>query len=359
MRRRRFLYTSLGTGLTLGLAGCSTGSTDESSPTERATSTSTEDGTSTRETATPNKDQPTETPSENEATEEDPDDTNTDEDDQQTEEDPETAVRYFFEDETGTLGHLADDDIPDDYDNVITNTTTEEEYQEKQRNDRQYPEGMEEGQLTKTVDEMIERAEEIYNNPEEHIEAEIYDDLDLAAEDDEITFTRALIKATQEAGVTSSGLANIVVANIAEDAIEQIQPGFTDYKLSTLPATEPANPGKEGHSGGVRENEFGHKYGNSGFRHMPGLLQYQKDGETKVKYAEQTDATNVNIFRRVIRNPDFSLYRSSLEQDTVNVSRDSKPGDSGHMFPEHYVTALDYTKARELEKKMKITSDLV
>ncbi len=269
--------------------------------------------------------------------------------DQQTDADPENAVRYFFEDETGALGHLADDEVPENYDHTVTNSATEAEYQEMQRNDRQYPEGLEDGQLTMTVDEMISRAEEIYNNPQENIDTLGYEDLNFAEEDDEIVFTRALIKAADEAGVASSGLADIVVANMAEDAVDQIQPGFTDFKLSTLPATEPIAPGGQGHSGGVRENEYNQSFGNSGFRHMAALLQYEKDGETELKYAEQTAPVNVNTFRRVIRDPDFSLYRSSLEQDTVDNARDSEPGDEGTMFPEHYVTALDYTKARELE----------
>ncbi|NLV09699.1 hypothetical protein GOC74_07125 [Halomicrobium mukohataei] len=326
MRRRDFLRTSTAIGLSTAVAGCNTGnnSSDENTPPD--TSTQDSDGQTPQDTETA-----------------------TEEDDQQTEADPENAVRYFFEDETGALGHLGDDEVPENYDHTITNSTTEDEYQEMQRNDRQYPEGMEQGQLTMSVDDMITRAEEIYNNPEQHIDTLGFEDLDLTEEDDEIVFTRALIKASQEAGVDSSGLANMVVANMAEDAVEQIQPGFTDFKLSTLPATEPIAPGRQGHSGGVRENEYNQSFGNSGFRHMAALLQYEKDGETELKYAEQTNSVNVDIFRRVIRDPDFSLYRSSLEQDTVGTSRTSEPGDEGSAFPEHYVTALDYTKARVLE----------
>ncbi|WP_154018263.1 hypothetical protein [Halolamina sediminis] len=327
MRRRRFLRHGFIAGVTVSIAGCNT-------------KTGTPDGES--DTSTPGADETPEdtatsaeqTPSEGE---------------QQPSEDSEPAARYFFEDETGALGHLADDEVPQNYDHSITNSATESEYREMQRNDRQYPEGLEDGQLTMTVDEMISRAEEIYNNPEENIDTLGYEDLNFAEEDDEIVFTRALIKASQEAGVTSSGLADIVVANIAEDAVDQIQPGFTEFKLSTLPATEPIAPGGQGHSGGVRENEYNQSFGNSGFRHMAALLQYEKDGETELKYAEQTNSVNVNTFRRVIRHPEFSLYRSSLEQDTVDNARDSEPGDEGTMFPEHYVTALDYTKARELE----------
>ncbi|RXK51713.1 hypothetical protein [Halorientalis pallida] len=184
---------------------------------------------------------------------------------QQTEADAEDAVRYFFDDQTGALGHLGDDNIPENYDNTITNSKTEEEYQEMQTNDRAYAEDAASSStapngtgLDMTVDQMIDRAEEIYNNPTQHIEvSESHEDLDLLAEDDEIVFTRALIQATQEAGVDSSGLADDVVANIAEDAVQQIQPGFTNYKLSTLSATEPISPNSTGATGGgERTNEW-------------------------------------------------------------------------------------------------------
>jgi hypothetical protein len=332
MRRRTFLRSGFIAGVFVSLAGCNTNSDDSGN---NNPGSSTQDSIETSGGAHEPRD---------------------DTDEQQTEADPENAVRYFFEDETGALGHLADEETPENYDHTITNSTTEDEYQEMQRNDRSYAEDAASSQtapngqgLNMSVDEMIRRAEEIYNNPQEHIDTLGYEDLNLAEEDDEIVFTRALIKASQEAGVSSSGLADIVVANMAEDAVEQIQPGFTDFKLSTLPATEPINPNRQGHSGGVRENEWGQELGNSGFRHMAALLQYEKNGETELKYAEQTNAVNVNTFRRVIRDPEFSLYRSNLEQDTVDNARDSEPGDEGTMFPEHYVTALDYTKARELE----------
>jgi hypothetical protein len=358
MRRREFLRTGAVISLSTAITGCTTDSdSDQRNPSDPSTD---EPGTETPgDTDTQDEQTPGDTDTQDEQTPEDTStpEENTETEEQQTEEDPEKAVRYFFDDETGALGHLGDERIPENYDHTITNTTTEEEYQEMQRNDRFFSEnaasdgGAPQGEgLDMKVDEMISRAEEIYENPEGNIDTRGYEDLNFAEEDDEIVFTRALVKASQEAGVDSSGLANIVVANIAEDAVEEIQPGFTDFKLSTLPATEPIPPGGQGHTGGVRENEFNQSFGNSGFRHMAALLQYEKDGETELKYAEQTNAVNVDIFRRVIRDPEFSLYRSSLDQDTVDASRDSEPGDSGSAFPEHYVTALDYTKARELER---------
>ena len=323
MRRRAFLRTGTAVGLTITIAGCNTSSDDSGNG-----------GTDSSPSS---------------ASEEPAGGTDSDgEDDQQAEADPENAVRYFFEDETGALGHLADDEAPENYDHTITNSTTESECQEMQRNDRQYPEGLEDGQLTMSVDQMITRTEEIYNNPTEHLDAERAETLgiDLLEEDDEILFTRALIKASQEAGVDSSGLANIVVSNVAEDAVEHIQPGFSNFKLSTLPATEAISLDRQGHSGGVRETEFGDEYGNSGFRHMAGLLQYEKGGETKTKYAEQVESVDATpTFFHSIRDPEESIYRVGLDQEIVNTTG----GGNGIRFPEHYVTALEYSKARELE----------
>ncbi|SDJ63853.1 hypothetical protein SAMN05216226_106148 [Halovenus aranensis] len=338
MRRRDFLRTGTGVGLTITIAGCNT-SSDDSQENDPDTSTPGSDGTTEADTDTTGED--------------------SQEDEQQTEADPENAVRYFFEDETGALGHLGDDETPENYDHIITNSTTESEYQEMQRNDRAYAEDAASSQtapngqgLNMSVDEMIARAEEIYNNPEQHIDTLGYEDLNFAEEDDEIVFTRALIKASQEAGVSSSAAADWIVSNIAEEAVNQINPDFSDFKLSSIFASEPVSPNSTGGIGGAeRENEWGQTYINSGFRHIPALLQYERNGEANVKYVEQTNSVNVDIFRRVIRDPESSLYRSSLDQDTVNVSRDSESGESGNMFPEHYVTALDYTKARELESE--------
>lgn len=332
MRRRDFLRTGTVIGVTTAIAGCNTdGEQNQNTSTDGTTPAGTEPGTQTSE---------------------DTDDT----EEQQTTEDPETAVRYFFQDETGALGHLADDEVPENYDHTITNTKTEQEYHEIQRNDRTFAEDAASNQrapqgqgLEMTVDEIINRAEEIYNNPEQEFDVpDSFDDINFAEEDDEMTFVRSLIKAADEAGVDSSGLANMVINNLAEDAVDQIQPGFTDFKLSTLPATEAINPAAQGHAGGVQGTEYGDEYGNSGFRHLPGILQYQKNGETEVKYAELTDAIDVTpTFYHVIRDPEDSIYRESLEQETVNTTG----GGNGIRFPEHYVTAFDYEKARDLQSQ--------
>ena len=277
-----------------------------------------------------------------------------DESTEETEEEQNTIQRngeqYFFQDTTETMGQLGEQNTPSETQDwqVIQNELTEDEWQEKQRNDVDYvtnaygPESKyspNNAEIDQTVEEMLERAEEIYKNQQFNT----WDGLiDIENEDDEITFTRSLIKASQEAGVDSSGLANIVVSNMAEYAEQELDfVDFDNFKLSTLPSTETlrSSQSTSSHRGGPREASSGATYKNSGFVHMPALLQYSKDGETEVKYAELTKATFPNRFWRSIRDPEESKYRASLDQDTM------KHGG----FPEHFVTALDYTKARELE----------
>ena len=276
----------------------------------------------------------------------------TDDETEDTEQEEDTIQRngeqYFFQDTTGTLGQLGEQSPSSEAQDwqVIQNELTEDEWQEKQTNDVENTRrltknvsGTNHTGLDMNVEEMLERAEEIYKNQEFNT----WDGLiDIENEDDEITFTRSLIKASQEAGVDSSGLANIVVSNMAEYAEQELDfVDFDNFKLSTLPSTETlrSSQSTSSHRGGPREASSGATYKNSGFVHMPALLQYSKDGETEVKYAELTKATFPNRFWRSIRDPEESKYRASLDQDTM------KHGG----FPEHFVTALDYTKARELE----------
>ena len=257
--------------------------------------------------------------------------------------------QYFFQDTTGTMGQLGEQNPPSETQDwqVIQNELTEDEWQEKQTNDiervrreRNLARQSANDGIEQTLEEMLERAEEIYKNQQFNTVEGIPD---IENEDDEITFTRSLIKASQEAGVDSSGLADDIVSNMAEYAEQELDfVNFDNFKLSTLPSTEQLREaGSEGHVGGVRNG-----VGNSGFRHMPALLQYNKNGETEVKYAELTRATLAGRFWRSIRDPEESKYRSSLENDIIKHEDETKANGG---FPEHFVTALDYTKARELE----------
>ena len=55
--------------------------------------------------------------------------------DQQSSEESDKAYRYFFKDETGALGELAENGQPGENDKVVTNTHDEEDYEEMQEND--------------------------------------------------------------------------------------------------------------------------------------------------------------------------------------------------------------------------------
>ena len=266
---------------------------------------------------------------------------------EETEEEQNTIQRngeqYFFQDTTGTMGQLGEGSAPSEAQDwqVIQNELTEDDWQEKQTNDiervrreRNLARQSANDGIEQTLEEMLQRVEEIYKNQQFNT----WDGLiDIENEDDEITFTRSLIKASQEAGVDSSGLADDIVSNMAEYAEQELDfVDFDNYKLSTLPATETIelHRGPDSHDGAPRRG-----FMNSGFSHFPALLQYSKDGETEVKYTEMTKATLPNKFRDAVRDPEDSKYRASLDQDTM------KNGE----FPEHFVTALDYSKARELE----------
>jgi hypothetical protein len=162
----------------------------------------------------------------------------TTESDSQDEEEDSIGIQgqqFYFQDTTGTMGQLGEQNPPSEAQDwqVIKNELTEDEWQEKQRNDVDYvtnaygPESKyspNNAEIDQTVEKMLERAEEIYKNQEFNTVEGIPD---IENEDDEITFTRSLIKASQEAGVDSSGLANIVVSNMAEYAEQELD--FLDF----------------------------------------------------------------------------------------------------------------------------------
>lgn len=323
MKRRDFLHTSAAIGLSTAIAGCNTLSSDQSTPSDSATKTIEKNG-----------------------------------------------QLYYFQDETGTLGHIGTENPPEDVEDwqVIENTLEEDEWREKQENDIQFTEeALKDGTmpnaqgLNTTVNDIIQDTQEIYRNPLQHLQTELTQTLgrNLDQEDNEITFTRALVRATQNAGTDSSGLADDIVSNLAEHALTQIpETSFNNYKLTTVNTGEALDPSSSGFVSEARTvEETGQEWGNSGFRHLAAILQYQKNGETHVKYVEQTDATNQGSFKYVVRNPEDSLYHASLDQDRVttmpldeiDAETPAEAGTGNIRFPENYVSPLAYRKARELE----------
>ena len=289
-------------------------------------------------------------------------------------EQPETAVQYFFEDETGALGHLTENPEQEmENTKTITNTETEQEYKEKQTNDTSYARDAisdnsvpnQDGWDT-SLEKIIDTAQKAYQNPENIINEHSKDRESLnefginPEEEPEInTFIRSLIHAADQAGVFSSGGKNMIIPNIAETALQQIQPGFTeniqDFKLSTVYSSEPlpANSRNNIDEDSIRETEH-EEWAASGFRHPVGLLQYNKNGETHLKYVELTDPfwNASRFYPDSIREPEDSIYRET--RDKVNILPEGEPGSYGTMFPQHYVTAADYTKGRKLEKQQAI-----
>jgi hypothetical protein len=277
--------------------------------------------------------------------------------DQQTSEESDKAYRYFFKDETGALGELAENGQPGENDKVVTNTHDEEDYEEMQENDTGYAKRGISDQYSPnhdgydtSIDEIIDRTAKVYENPEENLT--LLDDLgiDASEEDDEITFVRSLIRATQKEGVDSSGMASNLCNNLAEHVIEELNLDFNDFKLSSLYTTKPMNPREPGFEESLIERD-GERSKGTGLRHWIGFLQYQKNGETQVKYCELTDAEAQGTFRHVIRNPEDSIYRSDLEKDWISTTREGAEERPKDVFPEHYVTVFDYSKARELESE--------
>ena len=272
---------------------------------------------------------------------------------QEEEQEPQTG-QIYFQDQTGTLGHLAEPSNPANAEDwqVISNDLSEDDWQEKQENDiwqieRRQIDNEQVG-LNKSVDEYVQRAEEIFLNEEfNHDYPKMFD---ISAEDDEVTFTRALIKSVQEdPAVDTSGLADDVIANLAEHAATQIDAvDFNDYKLSTVPATESlaihqhTSPNKGAPEGGNV---------NSSFTHMPAVLQYNKNGETEVKYTELTDPLIAGRFFESIRDPENSKYQSGTDEEEFTDYGHPDSEFFGYGIPEHFVTALDYTKVRELEQR--------
>jgi len=272
---------------------------------------------------------------------------------QEEEQEPQTG-QIYFQDQTGTLGHLAEPSNPANAEDwqVISNDLSEDDWQEKQENDiwqieRRQIDNEQVG-LNKSVDEYVQRAEEIFLNEEfNHDYPKMFD---ISAEDDEVTFTRALIKSVQEdPAVDTSGLADDVIANLAEHAATQIDAvDFNDYKLSTVPATESiadfqsTSPNKGAPVGGLV---------NSSFTHMSAVLQYNKNGETEVKYTELTDHLSAQRFFESIRDPERSKYQSGIDEEEFTDYGHQDSEFFGYGVPEHFVTALDYTKVRELEER--------
>lgn len=272
-----------------------------------------------------------------------------------------TEFQYFFEDEAGTLGEPAQgQEPPEDAEDwqIVRNTLEESDWEEKQENDVERARGYLAGEATDvstgeahegTVEGIVNRTQELYENPEEVLDSSSSSDsqlLELLQQDDDpVAFTRALVKATDTVtDVASSGGKAFVVPTIAEYAMEELGLDFPEYELSGVSGTEPTAKEDQMVEGSMREGENGTAVGTTGMVHLLSLLSYEKDGELQNKYVENTDARPNTIFSSVIRDPEDSDYRRPIEEGTFTTSE----GRSQESWPEHYATAFEQDKLQNM-----------
>ena len=259
----------------------------------------------------------------------------------------ERSFQYFFEDDPGF--NQIGGDVPDDAEEwQVVNSALErrenmDSWREMQLNDHNYAElGIREdiephaGQGHEgSIDQIAERTRRLFEtriqeNPEKD-QAEVY--------------TESLIEAVrqvtrQATSVAADNLNNNLAEWILENHMEIDIPG---YKLSTLRSSTELNIDQCERNfslcGYPQEKNSDVTVANPGFVHPAGFLQYEENGEMNTRYVELESRSwpHINV-------PSESLWRSSLEQETVERNGED-------YFPEHFVMAFDYEKARELESR--------
>lgn len=231
------------------------------------------------------------------------------------------AYRFYFDDEADTLGDAADTEVPENAteQQVVTNTRTEDEWQEMQLNDVNYTELMFDQKLPRldikkgSVEELEQKTIQLYQQRQDSNEFQGQHNAEI--------FTESVLDAVLEVtdantGPKQSRLVKTVADHIAHNN-EQVD--LQNYKLS------------EGRS---MIGDAG-----TGFSHQFGLLQYEEDGETQVRYAEIE-----NRFNDPHSKPEESVYATPIGAET-NWS-DTEPSD--------WVSVFDYEKRRELEEQGKV-----
>lgn len=320
--RRRKLLQALGTAGATGLAGCSSilGSSDDDDRRDWKTPTATPEPEAAQET-----------------------------------------FEYYFDSVEG-LGNVNNEEIPEDAARFqVIDEGPEKTWEEIRSNDLDgdggaydamaYDEGPNAEGWEGSLDAIIQRTEEIFNNPVETFSTEgSYRVENIENESDAVVFTRSLVKAVEEeTEIASSGGKDTIINSIAEPVLNQLDIEIPGYSLSTLMATEECGPDYCNWAEGQLPRDVLPQEGedaeqikvNSGFHHQPGLLQYEnQNGEQEVEYVEPIGPSGT--FRNWVRKPEESVY-------TLPLSKEPDLSE-GEVFPEHFVTALEYTKARELEE---------
>ena len=268
----------------------------------------------------------------------------------------EGKFQYFLEDETGTLGNAAQQNQPpgdaEDW-QTITNTLEEDDWEEKKENDVEFARDWLRGTVERqpdrkpiegTVDDIVERAGEIYEDPS----TVRYKDLEnkLREDPDPVRFTRALVKAADsETRVASSGGFDSIIPSMAEYAMDELGLDFPNYTINTLRSKEPifSDPDTL-----VRKTDRGSEVGTSkGTRHKMSMLVYEGDEGLETRYVENVSATPTTRFPNVIRKPEESVYRRPLDEGSFRLHE----GEGREVWPEHYVTGMDYSKLKKMEEE--------
>ena len=272
--------------------------------------------------------------------------------------------RYFFVDKTGTLGEPAEGQQPpevaEDW-QIVRNSLEENDWEAKQENDvevaRNWLSGTVENQSVGpyegTVEGIVQRTQELYDNPEEELdpssatEGHILEQMQ--QEDDPVAFTRASIHATDTVtDVTSSGGKANVVPTMAEYALEELGLEFPEYELSALSSTEPVGLEDQMIEGSMRETEDGGTVGTGGMTHILSLLTYEnEDGELQNKYVENIKAHPTTTFRSMLRDPEDSAYREPIDGGRFKIHENTQ---GAPMWPEHYATDFEQEKLENIRE---------
>lgn len=280
---------------------------------------------------------------------------------------PEAAqgtYEYFFNDQTGTLGHIGGD-VPEDAPDwqVVNNTLEEDDWKQMQTNDLTGEGAINESGVSDlwnqrvdegSIEEVRNATKQNFENPRQSFEGSTFNltgDRDIWNEHDAVIYTASLAKAIEDhTDISSSAYMDWTVPSLAEPFLEQMDIEIPGYSLSTLMTTEQGDPD---HDRPLEEQAVPRdvapddvedqmmKVG-SGLVHPTGLLQYEnKEGNQELKLAEVIGGTWQGL--SWIREPEESLYGRQLDEGPLDLGNQER-------HPVHYVSAFHYDKAREIQE---------
>lgn len=252
--------------------------------------------------------------------------------------------RYYFEDETGTLGPLGAHNTPpsDAADHrIIRNTNTEADWTAMRANDIEFARRYMDGK-TGHEQHLAGSPQEIIATADRH-----YQDSDIRGP---VAFTQALDKAVITVTETADDadgapFPELIVPKIAETAADRLGYDFPGYRVVSLYTLKPSDfPEEET----ILRREDGTEVGST--RALVSaiyLVIFEKNGELQLRYVERANRRGILPFiRHLARRPSKSVYRTPLSVDTYTTNYSRKT-----WFPEHVVTGLDYTKAKRLTNR--------